>query len=86
MLDEFSYLGDELAHEVVVDAPRAIAASIEPIVPIPEGLHPPVIDGSDEQIRFMAWKRCHQMYGDPAPEIVQKRLEKELNSIISNNY
>ena len=86
MLDEFSYLGDELAHEVVVEAPRAIAASIEPIVPIPEGLHPPVIDGSDEQIRSMAWKRCHQMYGDPAPEIVQKRLEKELNSIISNNY
>ena len=86
MLDEFSYLGDELAHEVVVEAPRAIAASIEPIVPIPEGLHPPVIDGSDEQIRSMAWKRCRQMYGDPAPEIVQKRLEKELNSIISNNY
>jgi DNA polymerase-3 subunit alpha (Gram-positive type) len=86
MLDEFAYLDEETARDVVIDAPNRIAAQIESIVPIPEGLHPPVIEGSDEQIRTMAWARCHEMYGDPAPEIVQKRLERELNSIISNNY
>ncbi|MBP3372465.1 MAG: PolC-type DNA polymerase III, partial [Clostridia bacterium] len=86
MLDEFAYLGDELARRVVIDEPRAIADSIESIVPIPEGLHPPIIDGSDEQIREMAWKRCHEWYGENVPEIVHKRLERELNSIISNNY
>ncbi|MBQ6475405.1 MAG: PolC-type DNA polymerase III [Clostridia bacterium] len=86
MLEEFSYLGEETARKVVIDDTRKVASWISSIVPIPEGLHPPVIEGSDEQIREMAWKRCREMYGDPVPEIVYKRLDRELNSIISNDY
>nr|WP_243108480.1 PolC-type DNA polymerase III [Maliibacterium massiliense] len=86
MLQEFAYLGEELAREVVVDAPNRIAAMIETIAPIPSELHAPVIEGSDEQIREIATKRVHELYGEQLPEIVEKRLDRELNSIISNQY
>ncbi|MGL5380326.1 PolC-type DNA polymerase III, partial [Clostridium sp.] len=86
MLKEFSYLGSEIAKEVVITNPRAIADSIESLKPIPDETFPPKIEGADEEIREMTMNKVHSIYGDPLPEVVQKRLDKELNSIISNGY
>ncbi|MGE5629846.1 MAG: PolC-type DNA polymerase III [Caulobacteraceae bacterium] len=86
MLKEFSYLGEEKAYEVVVTNTNKILEQIEDIIPIPEETYPPKIEGSEEQIRSMTMKKAHEMYGDVLPEVVEKRLEKELNSIINNGY
>ncbi|WIV10897.1 PolC-type DNA polymerase III [Proteiniborus sp. MB09-C3] len=86
MLEEFSYLGEKKAKEVVIQNTNLIADMIEEILPIPDGTYPPVIDGVDEELRNMNYKKAKEIYGDPLPEIVQARLDRELNSIISNGY
>ena len=86
MLDEFSYLGQEKAYEVVVTNTNKLKNEIKAIKPIPDGKYPPVIEGSDESLREMTYKKAHEIYGDKLPEIVKERLEKELKSIISNGY
>ncbi len=86
MLREFSYLGTETAREVVIDAPRRIADSIEAIIPIPDGTYPPIIEGSDTELRDMCYAKARRIYGDPIPELVEKRLDRELTAIISNGY
>lgn len=86
MLKEFSYLGQDIAKEVVVTNPSILADSIEVLKPIPDETYPPKIEGADDEIREMTMKKVHSIYGDPLPEIVQKRLDKELNSIINNGY
>ena len=86
MLKEFEYLGDEAALEVVVDNPNAIADMCEQIRPIPEGRYEPDIPGAAEELTESCWKRAHDWYGDPLPEIVEKRLAKELDSIIKNKF
>ncbi len=85
MLKEFEYLGDR-AQEIVVDNTRLIAAQIEKIQPVPDGFYPPSIPGSDETLRTSAYEKAHSIYGDPLPELVEKRLERELDSIIGNGY
>ena len=86
MLEDFSYFG-ERAKEFVIDNPRKIADMIsDDVIPVPEGNYPPVIEGSDEQLRQICWDNAHKMYGEKVPEIVEKRLEKELNSIINNGF
>lgn len=86
MLEEFSYLGEELAYEVVVENSNLIADMVENIKPIPDDTYPPIIEGSDVELREMCYEKAKRIYGEPIPEIVQKRLDRELNSIISNGY
>ncbi|MDD4503870.1 MAG: PolC-type DNA polymerase III [Clostridiaceae bacterium] len=86
MLEEFKYLGKETAHAVVVHNPNRILEQIEDIIPIPEDTYPPKIEGAEEQIREMTMKKAYLLYGESLPEVVSKRLEKELNSIINNGY
>ena len=86
MLEDFSYFGDR-AHEFVVENPNKIADMItNEVIPVPKGNYPPVIEGSDELLREICWRNARAIYGDPVPEIVEKRLNKELNSIINNGF
>ena len=86
MLDDFSYFG-ERAREFVIDNPNKIADMVsDDVVPVPAGNYPPVIEGSDDLLRSICWDNTHKIYGDNPPEIVVKRLEKELNSIITNGF
>lgn len=86
MLREFSYLGEEVAKEVVIYNTQKIADEIEEIKPIPDETFPPKIEGAEEDIKRMTLDKVHSIYGDVLPEVVQKRLDKELNSIINNGY
>jgi DNA polymerase-3 subunit alpha (Gram-positive type) len=86
MLEEFSYLGSEKAEEVVITNTNLIADRIEKISPIHPDKFPPVIENSDQDLKDICFKKAHEMYGDPLPAIVEERLNKELNSIISNGY
>ena len=86
MLQEFSYLGDEKAYEVVVTNTNKISDMCDRIDPISPEKCPPHIPGCEEDIKNIAYDKAHELYGDPLPEIVQARLDKELNSIISNGY
>ena len=86
MLSEFAYLGEADAYEVVVRAPNAIADQIEELRPFPKGTFPPSIPGADEELRTLCAARMKARYGDPLPEYVAARLEKELDSIIRHNF
>ena len=86
MLDDFSYLGEEKAYEVVVKNTNLIADLIEPILPIPKGTFPPVMKGSDNELRNICFDKAKSIYGEKLPDIVESRLNRELNSIIGNGY
>ncbi|MFZ7119779.1 MAG: PolC-type DNA polymerase III [Eubacteriaceae bacterium] len=86
MLAEFYYLEKEKAEDVVIHNTNKIADSIESIDPIPNGTFPPIIPGSDEEIKDMVYENAYNRYGNPLPEIVEKRINKELDSIIKNGY
>ena len=86
MLEEFAYLGPDKAQEVVVTNTRFIADQCELISPVRPDKCPPVIENSDETLRNICYNRAHELYGEELPEIVVERLERELNSIISNGF
>ena len=87
MLKEFSYLGEDEAKEVVITNTNKIADMIESgIRPIPEGFYPPKMENAEEIVRTMTYEKAYRIYGDPLPDIVSKRLERELNAIINNGF
>ena len=87
MLKEFSYLGEQEAKEVVITNTNKIADMVEEgIKPIPEGFYPPKMDNAEEIVRTMTYEKAYRIYGDPLPDIVSARLERELNAIINNGF
>ncbi|MEW9667671.1 PolC-type DNA polymerase III [Ammoniphilus sp. 3BR4] len=85
-LEEFRYLGEDQAYAAVVAGPRQVNEWIEEVKPIPDKLFTPKIDGANEDTEVMSFERAKSIYGDPLPDLVQKRLEKELNSIIGHGF
>ena len=86
MLKEFSYLGEETAHRVVIDAPRQVADWVGDVHPLPDGLFAPKLENSDGELRDLVWGKAHRLYGEDPPEIVVKRIEDELGDIIRCEY
>ena len=86
MLAEFEFLGEKKAYEVVVTNTRAIADSIEHLVPIPQQTFPPIINDAEERLQKAAYERVHATYGNPLPALVKDRMDKEMESIIKNGF
>ncbi len=86
MLECFRFLGEEKAYEIVVENTRQLANRLEAISPIKDGLFAPTIEGAEQEMRELCYTRAKEIYGDPLPEIVEERLEKELKSIIGNGF
>ena len=86
MLKEFEYLGSAKAEEVVITNPNKIADMCEKIAPVRPDKCPPFIENSDQMLRDICYNKAHSMYGEELPPIVKERLDRELNSIISNGY
>ncbi|UOR12696.1 PolC-type DNA polymerase III [Halobacillus amylolyticus] len=86
MLEEFSFLGEEKAKEVVVTNTNRLNNNIDVINPVKEDLYTPNIEGADQEIREMSYNKAKRLYGDSIPELVEKRLDKELESIIGNGF
>jgi DNA polymerase-3 subunit alpha (Gram-positive type) len=86
MIEEFAFLGEEVAKEIVVTNSQKIADMIGDVKPIKDKLYTPIIEGSDEEIKRLTYEMAHKIYGEKLPEIVEKRLEKELNSILGHGF
>ena len=86
MLEDFAFLGEKRAYEIVVENTNKIADSIDFIEVIKNGLYPPKMDGADEEVRELCYVNAHKLYGPNLPDEVVERLEFELNNIISNNF
>lgn len=86
MLECFRFLGEDKAYEIVVENTRQLADRLEAVSPIKDGLFAPTIEGAEQEMRELCYTRAKEIYGDPLPEIVEERLEKELKSIIGNGF
>ena len=86
MLDEFAFLGDDVAKEIVITNPNKIADMAEQVQPVQDESFPPKIPHTAEQVRQLTYDKAHELYGDPLPENIEARLKRELDSIIGNGY
>lgn len=86
MLNEFAFLGEGLAEEIVIDNTNKIADMVEPIYPVKDRLYPPSIEGCAQKLSDICYQNAHAIYGEDLPEIVEKRLKRELDSIIGNGF
>lgn len=86
LIDEFDYLGKDIAKEIVVSGTNTIADMIEVIKPVPDGFYPPKIDNAENIVKEMTYEKAYRIYGNPLPEIVKARLERELGAIIGNGF
>ncbi len=86
MLEEFSYLGEQKAHEVVIDNPAIVAGWIDTVHPLPEGLFTPTLEDSEGELTRLVWDRAHELYGDDPPQIVLDRINAEMKDIIGRHY
>lgn len=86
MLAEFKYLGESLAADVVIHTPNKIASEIDNLEPIPQGLHPPKIPDAENKLKQLCYDSAYQYYGNPLPDLVNQRLDRELSAIIANGY
>ena len=86
MLEEFAYLGSDKAREVVIDNTNLIADMVDVVDPVRPDKCPPVIENSDQTLTDICYRKAHEIYGETLPDIVKERLERELNSIISNGF
>ena len=86
LLREFSYFGDEIAREIVIENTNKINEMIEKVQPVPSGFYPPKIDNADSICREMTYAKAYELYGNPLPEVIEQRLERELKAIIGNGF
>ncbi|GEO58636.1 PolC-type DNA polymerase III [Companilactobacillus bobalius] len=86
MFDEFDYMDQQTEQEIIVDNPKKIMDSIDEISPVKDKLYTPKMDGAEDEIRSLTMNKAHELYGDPLPELVQKRMDRELKSIIGNGF
>jgi len=86
MLEEFKYLGETNSKKLVIDNPKKIADMIENVKPVPDGFYPPRIENADTILTDIVYEKAYRIYGDPLPDIVKSRLEKELTAIIKNQF
>ncbi|GEK28155.1 PolC-type DNA polymerase III [Furfurilactobacillus siliginis] len=86
MLKEFSFLGDEKATELVVTNPNKIVDMVDDVHPLKDKLYTPRMEGAEDEMRSRTMNRAHELYGDPLPDLVQKRVDRELKSIIGNGF
>ena len=86
MLDDFAFLGKDLAYEIVVTNTQAMADQIEEVEVVKKDLYTPFIDRAEEQVAEMTYARAFELYGNPLPDIIDLRIEKELSSILGNGF
>ena len=86
MLEEFSYLGENTAFDVVIKNTHLINDMIEKVQPIPDGFYPPKMDNAEEEVKNMTYAKAHKIYGNPLPEHIEQRIERELKAIIGNGF
>lgn len=86
MFDEFNYLDQETEQEIIVDNPKKIMDSIDEMSPVKDRLYTPKMEGAEDEIQNLTMNKAHELYGDPLPELVQKRMDRELKSIIGNGF
>lgn len=86
MLKEYAWLGEKMAYEMVITNTKLIADMVGEVYPVKDRLYPPDIEGSDKKLTEICYQNAHDKYGEVLPEIVEKRLEKELASIIGHGF